>query len=61
MPQVNINSLPNETEALHKIIVDLVNENLSLRDQLAVLKAKKHGQSSEKIKKEIDRQIDTHG
>jgi transposase len=53
-------NLPNDTKLLHQIIGDmsakitnLLMENSSLQDQLALLKAKRFGKSSEKLDKQI--------
>jgi transposase len=57
---LDLNNLPIDTELLHRIITDLSAEVSSLSDkieslknQLALLKAKRFGKSSEKLDKEI--------
>jgi transposase len=49
---LNLKNLPSDTKLLHQIITDLSLENLSLKNQLALLKAKRFGKSSEKIDQE---------
>ena len=51
---LDLSNLPINTELLHQIITDLSIENLSLKNQLALLRAKRFGKSSEKLDKEID-------
>ena len=51
---LDIKNLPLETNLLHQIIIDLVEKMTSLKEQLALLKAKQFGKSSEKLKKQID-------
>ena len=59
--KTTIQNLPEEVPILHQIIVDLVTENRSLKDktallehQLALLRAKQFGKSSEKLGQAID-------
>ena len=47
-------NLPLDTKLLHQIIGDLISENRSLLNQLALLKAKRFGQSSEKLNQQIE-------
>jgi hypothetical protein len=56
----DLNNLPSDPKLLQQIIADLLTENLSLKDklnslknQLALLKAKRFGKSSEKLDKQI--------
>ena len=57
---LDLKNLPSDTNLLHKIITDLSvevthlsTENSSLKNQLALLKAKRFGKSSEKLDKQI--------
>lgn len=50
---LDLKNLPTETKLLQQIITDLLTENLSLKNQLALLKAKRFGKSSEKLDKQI--------
>ena len=57
---IDIKNLPSDTADLHKIIVALSLEkqsllelNIALKEQLALLKARRFGKSSEKLKKKI--------
>ncbi len=50
--KLDLNNLPNNPKSLHQIIADLSSEIISLKNQLALLKAKKFGKSSEKIDQE---------
>lgn len=51
---LDLKNLPLETGLLHRIIIDLMEKVLSLKEQLALLKAKRFGKSSEKLDKQID-------
>lgn len=58
--KLDLKNLPSDPRLLHKIIADLLTENLSLKDklnslknQLSLLKAKRFGKSSEKLDKQI--------
>jgi Transposase C of IS166 homeodomain len=51
---LDLKNLPLETGLLHRIIIDLMEKVLSLKEQLALLKAKSFGKSSEKLDKQID-------
>ena len=65
---IDLKSLPSEPDILHKIILNfekevhtlvaknqnLFEENQTLKEQLALLKAKRFGNSSEKLDKQID-------
>jgi len=60
---LDLKNLPKDTALLHQIIADLVGDNNSLKSQLALLKAKRFGKSSEKLDKQIDeleRRIEEH-
>jgi transposase len=50
---LDLKNLPSDPELLQQIIGDLLTENLSLKNQLALLKANRFGKSSEKLDKEI--------
>jgi transposase len=50
----DLKNLPEDTALLHAIIADLAGEVDSLQAQLALLKAKRFGTSSEKLDKQID-------
>ena len=50
---IDLKNLPSDIKLLHQIIADLSTQNLSLRNQLALLKARRFGKSSEKLDKEI--------
>ncbi len=50
---LDLQNLPEDTALLHQIIADLAGEVGSLQAQLALLKAKRFGKSSEKLDKEI--------
>ena len=52
--KVDLATLPGDTVVLHQIISDLVLENGHLKDQLALLKAKRFGKSSEKLDQQIN-------
>ena len=58
---IDLKNLPSEPDILHKMIYALnsknqylFEENQSLKDQLALLKAKRFGKSSEKLDKQIE-------
>ena len=51
---LDLKNLPFDTALLHQIITDLVEQMTSLQEQLALLKAKSFGKSSEKLNKQID-------
>ena len=58
--RIDLNNLPSGDAILHRIIVDLMNQNISLQDQLtnlqeqlALLKKQRFGQSSEKLDNQI--------
>lgn len=51
--KLDLKNLPSNPKLLQQIISDLLAENLSLRNQLALLKAKRFGKSSEKLDKQI--------
>lgn len=51
---LDLQKLPTETVLLHQIITDLVEKMTSLENQLALLKAKCFGKSSEKLNRQID-------
>ena len=58
--KIDLNNLPSGDIILHQIITDLVSEvisltdqNISLREQLALLKKQRFGQSSEKLNNQI--------
>lgn len=58
---IDLKNLPSEPDILHKMIYALnsknqylFEENRSLKDQLALLKAKRFGKSSEKLDKQIE-------
>jgi transposase len=51
---LDLKNLPIDTKLLHQIITDLVEKVTSLEDQLALLKAKRFGKSSEKLDKQIN-------
>ena len=51
---LDLKNLPIETNILHQLIIDLVEKMTSLKEQLALLKAKRFGKSSEKLDKQID-------
>ena len=58
--RIDLNNLPSGDEFTHQIIIDLMNEvvslkdqNLSLQEQLALLKKQRFGQSSEKLDNQI--------
>lgn len=51
---LDLKNLPLDTGLLHQIITDLVEKMTSLEEQLALLKAKRFGKSSEKLNKKID-------
>lgn len=62
--KLDLNNLPNDSKLLHQIINDLLTENLSLRNQLALLKKQRFGNSSEKLtpkdklaQEKLDKQI----
>jgi len=50
---IDLKNLPFETALLHQIIMDLVEKMISLEDQLALLKAKRFGKSSEKLDQQM--------
>jgi transposase len=57
---LDLKKLPSDTKILHQMIgdlsvkvTDLLTKNTSLRDQLALLKAKRFGKSSEQLDKQI--------
>jgi transposase len=59
--QIDFENLPSEINILQQIIAALntenkflLSENLTLREQLAILRAKKFGKSSEKLDKQIE-------
>ena len=59
--QIDFENLPSEINILQKIIAALntenqflLSENLTLREQLTILRAKKFGKSSEKLDKQIE-------
>ena len=52
--KIDIKNLPSEADLLQQIIIQLSHEVQSLKDQLALLKAKRFGKSSEKLDKQID-------
>ena len=60
---LDLKNLPGDTKLLHQIITDLSDENSSLKNQLALLKAKRFGKSSEKLtldkleQEKLDKQI----
>src|SRR3989338_10350397 len=47
-------NLPSDITCLHQIIHNLLGENDALKSQLALLRAKRFGKSSEKLNKQID-------
>lgn len=51
---IDLNNLPSEPNILHQIITNLVDEVISLQDQLALLKARRFGKSFEKLDKQIE-------
>ena len=51
---LDLKNLPSGDVILHQIIIDLVEQMTSLQEQLALLKAKSFGKSSEKLNKQID-------
>jgi transposase len=51
---IDLKNLPSDTDLLHQIIADLVHINVSLEEQLKLLKAKRFGKSSEKLEKQIE-------
>ena len=51
--QIDLKKLPEDVEFLHRIIADMAGEIDSLQAQLALLKARRFGQSSEKLDKQI--------
>ena len=51
---LDLKNLPSGDAILHQIIIDLVEQMTSLQEQLALLKAKSFGKSSEKLNKQID-------
>ncbi len=51
--KIDLNNLPIGDEFTHQIIIDLVNEVLSLKTQLALLKRQRFGKSSEKLEAQI--------
>jgi transposase len=51
---LDLKNLPNDTVLLHQIITDLVATLTSKESELALLKAKLYGKSSEKLKKQVD-------
>src|SRR5947209_4715836 len=51
---LDLKNLPKEINLLHQIIFDLVDQLTFLREQLAILKAKRFGKSSEKLNKQIE-------
>jgi transposase len=51
--KIDVENLPEDVESLHQMIADLSYEVLSLKDQLALLKRKRFGQSSEKLDQQI--------
>lgn len=51
--KLDLKNLPSDPKLLQQIIADLLTENLSLKNQLALLKAKRFGKSSEKLDKQI--------
>jgi transposase len=51
--KLDLNNLPSDPKLLQQIITDLSAENSSLKNQLALLKAKRFGKSSEKLDKQI--------
>ena len=58
---IDLKNLSSEPDILHQIIctlsakvMSLTDEIQSLKDQLAVLKAKRFGKSSEKLEKQIE-------
>lgn len=52
--KLDLKNLPSGDAILHQIITDLVERMTSLEEQLALLKAKRFGKSSEKLNKQID-------
>lgn len=52
--KIDLTNLPTDTAFLHQIITDLVVTNQYLQDQLALLKAKRFGKSSEKLDAQIE-------
>ncbi|WP_425360644.1 transposase domain-containing protein [Candidatus Tisiphia endosymbiont of Ceraclea dissimilis] len=57
----DLNNLPSDIPVLHKMLAalnnniqSLITENQSLREQLALIKAKRYGKSSEKLDKQIE-------
>jgi transposase len=50
---LDLKNLPSDPKLLQQIIADLLTENSSLKNQLALLKAKRFGKSSEKLDKQI--------
>jgi len=51
--KLDLKNLPSDPKLLQQIIADLLTENSSLKNQLALLKAKRFGKSSEKLDKQI--------
>ena len=51
--KLNLENLPSDSVFLQQIIIDLVGEITSLKEQLKLLKAKRFGKSSEKLDKQI--------
>jgi transposase len=56
--QIDLKNLPADTELLHRMIRDLLEDNLFLKEQLALLRAQRFGSSSEKLNAKIDQQIE---
>ena len=56
---LDLKNLPSGDAILHQIIIDLVEQMTSLQEQLALLKAKSFGKSSEKLNKQIDVSLST--
>ena len=54
---LDLKNLPSGDVILHQIIIDLVEQMTSLQEQLALLKAKSFGKSSEKLNKQIDEDV----
>jgi transposase len=52
--KINTENLPFDIKLLHQIINDLMDKVQNLEEQLALLKAKRYGKSSEKINKQIE-------
>ena len=52
--KIDLKHLPSDIAILQRMILNLSEENQSLKDQLAILKAKNFGSPSEKLKNQIE-------